>query len=287
MDKNMKKVRQILNIIEKYDTKDRNFFAPYIKNIARNAIITNEPLTFICFTCSNIRSEYLFDTKNPELYISLDPKGNNLEPDLDKLEKLYSELSKYIEIRLIILIGNTDPFYIYTQETQALPKMTEEEFLNRFEKRWNIYKKNLEAYLKKQKPNLIIKVISWYELEKDQDWDFKKQFTKTRKNISKYFSNEDLKWELEKFKKAFGQGTYFSNMKSPTIDVLKAWVERKFAEYAVQGLWIKQIFPDAILLQNEKPSDLRTRMYQPLIQEVLNCELPVFYPFGIDNVGFQ
>lgn len=233
----------------------------------------------------------MFDRKNPENYVSLEPAGNNLKQDLPKLKKLYKQSVKYRSVRLIILIGNTDPFYIYTQEGKIFPNISEKGFWNRFSKRWKIYRSNLEEYLQKLLPNVKFEVISWYELEKDLEkklgWNFKGQFSEVRKNISKYFTKEDFNWELKNLKNAFGEDKYFYNLKRPPIPVLKEWVKRKFAEYAVQGLWIKQIFPEAILLQNEKPSFLRTKMYQPLIKKYLNSRLPVIYSFGVDNLGFQ
>lgn len=248
-------------------------------------------LTLIIFTCSTINPKYMFDLKNPENYVSLDPKGNNLEQDLPKLKKFYQQLSKYISVKIIILIGNTDPFYIYTQEGKIFPNISEGEFWNRFNIRWQLYKNNLQQYLKKRLPNIKFEVISWYELEKSYEkyliWNFRKQFTYVRKNIYKYFSQDDLNRELSSLQNAFGEGKYFYNIKKPPTPILKEWIKRKFAEYAVQGLWIKQIFAEAILLQNEKPSFLRTKMYQPLIKKYLNSSLPVIYPFGVDNLGFQ
>lgn len=287
----MNKLKAVLNIIKKFDAKDRNASWPDIENIVAEVVAANKPLTLISFTCSTINPRYMFNEKDPELYVSLNPQGNNLEPDLSKLQEIFLELSSYIEVRLIILIGNTDPFYIYTQETKALPSLSEADFWRRFSKRWRIYRKNLITYLCKQSPKLKVEVISWYELEKSWEkkkgWDFRRQFTKTRKSVTKYFSEEELNWELSNLKKNFGKGKYFYNLERPKEVTLKEWVKRKFAEYSVQGLWIKQIFPKAILLQNEKPSDLRTSMYQPLIKEVLNQNLPVIYPYGVDNLGFQ
>lgn len=286
----MNKLKAVLNIIKRFDARNQNASWPDIENIVAEAVAANKPLTLISFTCSTINPKYMFDKKSPELYVSLNPQGNNLEPDLNKMQEMFLELSKYIKVRLIILIGNTDPFYIYTQETNALPSLTEADFWRRFSKRWRIYRKNLITYLCKQNPKLRVEVISWYELEKswekEKGWNFRQQFTKARKNIISYFPKEDFIWELESLKNAFGEGKYFYNLERPKEVTLKEWIKRKFVEYAVQGLWIKQIFPAAILLQNEKPSDLRTRMYQPLIKEVLGQSLPAIYPYGVDNLGF-
>lgn len=286
----MNTLKAVLNIIKTFDARNQNASWPDIENIVTDTVAANKPLTLVSFTCSTINPKYMFDEKSPELYVSLNPQGNNLEPDLNKMQEMFLKLSKCIKVRLIILIGNTDPFYIYTQEARALPSLTEADFWRRYSKRWRSYRENLITYLRKQSPKLKVEVISWYELEKswekEKGWNFRQQFTKTRKNIDKYFSKEELIWELKSLENAFGKGKYFSDLERPSMAILKDWIKRKFAEYATQGLWIKQIFPDAILLQNEKPSELRTSMYQPLIKEVLGQSLPVIYPYGVDNVGF-
>lgn len=232
----------------------------------------------------------MFNKKTPELYVSLDPAGNNLEADLPRLQNLYQELAEVIPIRLIILIGNTDPFYIYTQEGKLIGNLEANIFFKKFNERWQIYKTNLENYIQKNFPKLKVEVISWYQIESDgnkQGRNFRKTFKDTKNNLESFYNPDDLRWELTKLKSAFGPGKYFTNLKRPSQTILKDWVRRKFAEYTTQGLWIKRIFPEAILLQNEKPSDLRTKMYQPLIQKYLNSRLPVLYPYGVDNSDYQ
>lgn len=54
----------------------------------------------------------------------------------------------------------------------------------------------------------------------------------------------------------------------------------------LQGLWLKENFPDGILLQNEKPTLLRCEMYQPLIIEKYKTKLPNLFIFGVDNSGY-
>lgn len=283
--------QRIINVLKKYDGKgDQNPDLDLLRLNVLASITQKKPLQIVLFTCSTINSENMFNEQRFDLYVSLDPKGNNLEIDLPNLSKLYSDLNKLITVETTVLIGNTDPFYIYTQEGEIFSGISEQELLKKFSIRWAKYRINLEKSIKSDFPNLNIKVVSWYELERgwsDFGWDFRKQFRQVRKNIDKYFTVKEFAWELSKLKEAFGPDKYFKNLKRPPDSILKEWIRRKFAEYTVQGFWIKLIFPNAILLQNEKPSDLRTRMYQPLIKEKFNSRLPVLYPFGVDNSGYQ
>ena len=112
-------------------------------------------------------------------------------------------------------------------------------------------------------------------------------YSKVFAKISRYFSKKELDWELAKLKNQFGSGKYFENLTRPSDKLLKDWVKRKFAEYAVQGKWLYKYFPNTILIQNEKPSELRSRMYQPLIKGEYGDKLPIVYFFGIDNSGFR
>jgi len=290
----MQKNKKILEILKKFDGKGKN--NPDWKLIKANlytSLIKKRPIQLISFTCSTINPAYMFDKVNPENYVSLDPTGNNLEiclPKISEMAKRFGE--ENINYEILILIGNTDPFYIYTQEGKSL-NFTKKQLFAKYNSRWVIYKKELEEWIKFSYPELNFKVVSWYELEKD--WErkvkvsFYKLFRETYKNIDKYYSQVELEWEFVKLENAFGEGRYFGSLEVPPREVLQDWIKRKFSEYTIQGLWIKQIFPYGILMQNEMPTDLRYKMYQPLIKKFYGNDvtLPNIYPFGVDNFGFN
>lgn len=263
----------------------------FVKANIANCVYLNKPLDLIIFTCSTINPKFLFDQDNPEKYVSLNPVGNNLEADLSMLKDLYKKISKIYPAKITILIGNTDPYYIYSQSWKIYKDLPSDILWKQFSKRWDSYKQNLKLWLNSELLNANLEVISWFELEKTWEKNtgnnFEFIFNKTYKNILSYFPKNLLNWEVEKLRTQFGPDKYFYNIKAPKLSTLNDWTKRKFAEYAVQGFWIKQIFPYSILLQNEKPSLLRTKMYQPLIKKYLKSELPVIYPFGVDNSGFQ
>jgi hypothetical protein len=79
-----------LTIIKKFtDPKANQDEWKYIEAQVNECVATGKPITLISFTCSTINSEYMYDQKTPEKYVSLDPKGNNLEADLPRLQNLY------------------------------------------------------------------------------------------------------------------------------------------------------------------------------------------------------
>lgn len=288
----MNLIDKIVDTIEKFDTKKNNPDVSLIKSNVAAAIYSNKPLVLVNFTCSTINPKNLLNQTRPELYISLNTKGNNLQEDLPKLNLFYLKLSQLYPVKLLILIGNTDPYYIYSEQGSIYPKIKKTDLLNRYNSRWKKYRRNLEEYINKSFPKLQLRceVISWYEVElkgREIGLNFSDGFDKTWRNINGYFSQDDFSWELLKLKKAFGPDKYFYNLKRPPIPTLRRWIKRKFAEYALQGLWIKFLYPNAILLQNEKPSDLRYKMYQPLIEKYLNTRLPNIYPYGVDNNRYQ
>lgn len=287
----MKIDQKIIKKIEQLDCKgSKNDFGASIKRAVIKAVSENKPLNFISFTCSTINSKYLFSSK-PWLYVSTNPLGNNLSPDISRLQTIVTELKEiYPRVQLNIIIGNTDPYYIYLQQFQNFTK-NKHLVWKKFIDRWQRYEINFTTWLNKVASGIDVKIISWYSFEKTVEnkktKTFESEYMAVVKNIYSYFDEKQLDWEFKKLQTQFGEGTYFGNLKKPDDRLLKNWIIRKFAEYAVQGKWIYENIPNAILIQNEKPSELRSAMYQPLIKKEYGDTLPVVYFFGVDNVGYQ
>lgn len=51
---------------------------------------------------------------------------------------------------------------------------------------------------------------------------------------------------------------------------------RRLAQYALQGVVLEQLYPNATLLQTEKPAKVKDPLYQPLRQK----PLPIIHPFS-------
>jgi hypothetical protein len=283
--------KKLIKKIEQLDSKGRdNEFLNKIKSAVSGAVSKNEILTFVSFTCSTINPSYLF-TNTPWRYIKTNPENNNLSSDIIYLESFINELRAiYPKVQLKILIGNTDPYYIYLQQFKAFPNQ-KKLLWQKFAVRWKKYQKKFTLWADKITPNLKAEIISWYELEKGIEKKRKKSFEKEyeafKNEINKYFSQDKLDWELKKLETQFGKGKYFDGLRKPDESLLKDWVIRKFTEYAIQAAWIYENMGNVILIQNEKPSELRSQMYQPAIKNRYNDSLPIVYFFGVDNEGYQ
>jgi len=288
---NMKLSKKLIQKIEQLDFKGSdNEFNEKIKSVVLKAVSENKPLNFISFTCSTINAQYLFSS-TPWLYVRTNPKNNNLTTDIIRLQDVVRKLKTiYPRIQLQIIIGNTDPYYIYLQQFRNFSGR--EDFLwKKFIKRWNTYQRNFDQWVNISAPDINAQIINWYQFEKNIETrtgkSFENEFELFKKNIYYYFNQNQLNWELRKIKTQFGENTYFGSLKKPNISVLKGWIVRKFTEYAVQANWIYENIENPILIQNEKPSDLRSQMYQPAIRDKYNDSLPVVYFLGVDNIGYQ
>ncbi len=282
---------RIMNIICKYDVKgSQNESYEFSRKRIASIVERGDELVFLTFTCSTINAEKMF-SKAPWEYVALDPKGNNLENDIDRVATIMQEIGKvYPKTKLRILIGNTDPYYIYTRQFSDL-KLQKEMLWKKFQNRWDLYRKFLEIWIEKRDIQCVCEVVSWYEFEKEiertQNRSFESEYEEVLDEIQDYTRKSDLDWELRQLKTQFTSGKYFDGLKRPKDAVLQDWIRRKFSEYAVQALWIYMFMPNALLIQNEKPSDLRTSMYQPLVQERYSEDFPVLYFCGVDNEGYQ
>lgn len=270
---------------------EQNPYAAAVENRIQSVVENGETLNLISFTCSTINSEYLFNEEEPWMYVNTDPAGNNLTEDMEAVAQLLASVrEQYPNTQLSILIGNTDPYYIYLQQFKNFPDR-KAELWKEFNTRWETYKAALEEWIAESYPTVNATVYSWYQLERDieqrEKRSFESEYEAVLNRLDDLVPAEDLEWELNKLQTHFGPGKYFENLEAPELPLLQDWVRRKFSEYMVQGLWIYEQFPNGILLQNEKPTVLRSRMYQPLIQEQYSKLLPIIHPFGIDNSGYQ
>lgn len=287
----MKLSKKLIQKIEQLDFKGSdNEFKKKIQSVVLKAVSESKPINFISFTCSTINPQYLFSDK-PWLYVKTNPKDNNLTTDINRLEDVILELKTiYPQIQLTIVIGNTDPYYIYLQQFKDFPG--QEDFLwEKFIKRWGKYQKNFKNWVNEAMPNINAQVINWYQFEKNIENKtgkyFEREYDAFKNNIYAYFDKSQLDWELRKIQTQFEGNAYFGNLKKPGNSILKCWIVRKFAEYAIQATWIYENIENAILIQNEKPSDLRSQMYQPAIRDKYNDSLPIVYFLGVDNTGYQ
>ncbi|MFF9812350.1 hypothetical protein [Streptomyces sp. NPDC014006] len=75
-----------------------------------------------------------------------------------------------------------------------------------------------------------------------------------------YFDRQDIEAEMAIMRGLWAPGSYYEGLPEPDDDVLAGIVVRKFATYAMQGRLLRELEPDLVLVQTERPPLLRARM---------------------------
>ncbi len=287
-----RKTQKTLQILYKFDCKkEDNADWNIIKGNIFKSLVQNKEINLIIFTCSNIEAKYLYSKTNFSKYVSTNPNGNNLENDISKLTEILKSFKKQsIPVVVTVLIGDTDPYYIETQELAKLKNKTKDIYMKTLDIRWNIYRQNFDEWIRnKINKAFNVRVLSWYRLQTDFQnktcSNYDELFSKVYSKKDSYFTNEDVEFGFRILKKFFP--TYYKGLNCPSDSILRDWVSRQFCEYSVQGYWIKEIWPEGIFILNERPTDLKYKMYQPLIKQILDSRLPCIYPFVVDNLGYS
>ena len=221
----MKIDQKIITKIEQLDCKGPgNEFGTSIKRAVIKAVSEDKPLNFISFTCSTINPKYLFSS-TPWLYVSTNPVGNNLSPDISRLQTIITELREiYPRVQLNIIIGNTDPYYIYLQQFKNFTE-SKDFIWKKFINRWQKYEINFATWVNKVAPGIGVKIISWYSFEKAVEDEkvktFESEYEAVVKDVDSYFDKKQLDWEFRKLQTQFGMGKYFGKLRKPNDKLLK------------------------------------------------------------------
>lgn len=266
----------------------QNTYRAAVQQAVERAVEAGVPLRFVTFTCSTITAREMY-SDTPWMYVRTDTAGNNLEADLPRLTRIVQALREVYPVEVVIMIGNTDPYYIYRQQFQELSQADRASVVEQFAARWAQYGDALEAWVAATYPVLRARVVSWYVWEQEQNQlraqTFEQEFDQ---ELARGVGSEtDREWELRALRTQFTAGKYFDGLTAPDETVLRDWIRRKFVEYALQARWMYKSLMPMILIQNEKPSVLRSTMYQPLIAQQYDAQLPIVYFYGVDNGGYQ
>lgn len=138
--------------------------------------------------------------------------------------------------------------------------------------RFNTYIRNLRARLRTRYPILNLNIFRWSEIKALADMN---QIPES------CLDTQDQQSEVERMMEIFAPGNYYNGVLSPTPEQLADIVSLKFRTYARQGYVLTRAFPNAILLQNELPPLLRTRMINAANTE--RDLISVIYPYTREN----
>ncbi len=229
-------------------------------------------IDFFQFTCPRINATALFGPC-PKKYLLTDPSGNNFESTINRLKRLAKSLtSAGFKFNLTIIIGDTDePDYIF-------PVLKNPSFTG-IEKRKSLYALNFTYQTRRQCSGWLekIDIYQWSEIA-----ELLRRELGCPPEKQPNMSNGDYQAEITRMRESFSPGNYYDGLPIPTNDQLTQMVNLKFLTYAQQGRASSILFPSAILLQNEFPRLLRTKMLNSQIEDP-DKKIVALYPYGRSN----
>lgn len=101
----------------------------------------------------------------------------------------------------------------------------------------------------------------------------------------RYFNSRDFEAEIATMRSLWQPGAYYDGLDEPDEVSLTRIVVHKFATYAMQGALLRETEPDLVLIQNERPPLLRTRMLNAGWRIAGGSNLPVVNYFGSEDPG--
>ena len=227
------------------------------------AAIRKEEIEFMQFTCPPVDAKQL-STTAPEAYLLTNPKGNNFEGTAGRLQSLIRKLKEVgLSSKLSLIIGDNDePEYIFPVIGSPIidPLLAEE--------RRKTYMREFSRDMRRKFPDIEFRVYRVSELEQASDLA---NFTYLG------VSATDIAEETERMRDFFGDGSYYEGICPPTLEQLREMTQLKSQSYAKQGYILSTAFPNAILLQNEFPLEIRSRM---LKASNTSNPLGIVYPYG-------
>ncbi len=236
-----------------------------ILNRTRISMRQNNCLEFIQFACPEIDARKL-SSNCPSDYIEINA-SNKINGQDQKLTKLIRELQRegFSSFINIVLIDTDENDYVF-------PVVGTPENLNSCEvsSRKLIYFSDFQAkWRSRYGISITTNCFRWSEIRDINE------------NTLEVIDPDQLKKEIDRLKQIFSKGNYYNGWKNPSDEELEKIAELKFKTYADQGYQLARYFPNAILIQNEFPLELRTKMLN-LLNDEANF-LPAIYPYGTSD----
>ncbi len=257
---------EALEILRRFDQFGGSLDSDVILQRFAQALRKRGSISFLQFTCPKIDTRLLASPR-PEEYLLTDPSGNNFESTASRLMPLVRQLKAAdIPSDITIVIGDTD-------ETDYLFPVIEERSLEEglSEIRKTNYKNNLYKRIAKAFPELGFELYRWSEIQA-----IDAEGVASLPDLA--FDEGDIEDEIVRMTEIFGKGNYYDGIRLPSLEDLRQIVLLKFRSYAEQGRVLTRFFPEAVLLQNEFPLLLRTKMLNAKNTQE-GASIPALYPY--------
>lgn len=225
-------------------------------------------LEFGVFACPPINARLLYGD-NPEDYILTSSVGTSFEKGgIDKrIAKMLRSLREAgVESSLRVIIGDTDEddyvFPMLAGPGKLDPQKTETQKA--------VFYKNFADYLAGNFP---------WPTQVDRYSEIAALFDDSLPEIDlDDLIKEDMREEVKQFGGNFEVGGYYEGLEPPLLQQLQEMTRLKFVAYGRQGRRLVQMYPNMVLIQNELPLYMRTRMLNNLNDQLGTPPLPVIYP---------
>jgi hypothetical protein len=100
----------------------------------------------------------------------------------------------------------------------------------------------------------------------------------------RYFTGEDIAQETAIMRDLWRPGAYYEGLPEPGHTDMMTILRHKFAAYAMQGALLRQIDPNLVLIQTERPPLLRKRMLEVGWSHSGGGPLPAVQLFASDDM---
>lgn len=261
----MERIKTLENITTKFNTADEAV-DPLVVQKMGEALDTSGFLNLMQFTCPVINPA-AFVTEQPEAYLLASPRGNNFEKSLPRLKKLIQAFMQAgIQSQLDIVIGDTDeedyifPVVKSTDLNPALVEQNKERYRQTFSERVKI--------------ELYETGIRYIGLDIWRVSEITGSYPAVIPSPSSSEINESAEMEIPVIQDIFNY--YYQGVFKVDIGALREIARLKVISYATQGFVLAREFPLSVLLQNEYPPLLRTRMLN-ILNKDSGTTLPAFY----------
>lgn len=253
-----------IDIIGQFDLLDEPIDPQAIARVS-TSLSQSGCVEFIQFNCPPVDFALLQGTQ-PESYLLADAsKEKNFKRNEGRTLKFVRALQdERLNIRFNIVIGDTDePEYIFPVigQPELDPDIVEE--------RRKLYEQSFRDVYESSFPRGSLEVYRWSELS--TIYEGPEVVEEER------IPQADIDEEVRLMQTLFEPGNYYSGLTPPPNELLKQIVLLKLSTYARQGYLLSRFFPYGVLLQNESPLRLRTKMYNYF--NTTDERLPVIYPY--------
>lgn len=246
--------------------------------IAMNSVYNDKEVTFLAFSCPAIQGDLLAGTE-ASYYVSANAAANTTLTNLSTAAKLVDTLRLIgLKPQLIVIFADSDEDdYIWpaiVKPPNLDPKIVQE--------RLDAQRIDLLGRCSGKISRSALRIYGWRELEatvRESSRPIPEIETVEQiiENVGSFFTAEEILSETE-FMRRSATGWYKGGLGPLSSNQLDLIVRNKFATYAQQGVVLQRLFGSLfpIMLQNETPSFLRTKM----VNLLLKSPFPTLYPYN-------